>query len=100
MSKMLRGARKTTHTTFSLYPSEIRSFRAVAKPFGSIGRAIQVAVEVLYDRELYGSAQQRIDLDQLGPPDEVIEAGKERRELKAPMSCDLLDRTSKLIDEL
>jgi hypothetical protein len=97
MSKRLQGAEETTHTTFSLYPSEISSFRFMAKPFGSIGRAVQVAVEVLYDRAQRGIL---IDIEEVGPPDEVIEAGRDSKQLKSPMSCDLLGRTSLLIDEL
>ena len=65
----------------------------MAKPFGSIGRAVQVAVEVLYDR-----AQRDILIDveeEEGSPNDAIEG-----ELKSPMSCDLLDRTRSLIEWL
>lgn len=92
MARRLPEFERTKHVTFSLYPSEINTFRYMALPFGSVGRAMQVAAEILYDMAQRGSL---IDLDEEGPPADAVEG-----ELKAPMSCDLLPRTATLIDWL
>jgi len=106
--KTLPHAEATTHVTFSLFPSEILSIRKSAGIFGSIGRAIQVAVEALYDRVVRDKKEGLIDIDEGGPPPEVDDAFYENRktyqqkqtELKAPMSCDLVPRTARLIGVL
>lgn len=106
--KVLPNAEQTMHVTFSLFPSEISSIRRSAGVFGSVGRAVQVAVEVLYDRAVHHKENGLIDTEENGPPPEVEEAFYEnpktylqrQKELKAPMSCDLLPRIERLIREL
>lgn len=103
---MLPNADETTHVTFSLFPSQINSIRHAARSFGSVGRAVHVAVEVLY--ALRDKKNGLLGLDETGVPAEVEDAFCENREtykqkqleLRAPMSCNLLPRTAWLIGEL
>src|SRR5260370_1048424 len=104
--KTLPNAEATTHVTFSLFPSEINSIRKSAGIFGSVGRAVQVAVEVLH--AVRDKKNGLIEIEEEGPPPEVLEAyyenpaayRQEQTELKAPMSCDVVPRTARLMSEL
>jgi Arc/MetJ-type ribon-helix-helix transcriptional regulator len=80
---------KTTETSFSLHPSQVKTIRELAPHFGSKGRAIQVAIEILYEKaknnKLVGSG---------------LAAAAEPGDLKVPMSVSLLPRTERLLDWL
>lgn len=86
MSKLVKDAENTTRETFSLYPSTVTSLRSLAGHFGSIGRAIQIAVELLYQRAQQGE----------------LHSGKatDTAERKVPFSFFVLPRTKRLIEWL
>ena len=84
--------RKTMrHTSISVYPTIAKNLRVYAREFGSVGRAIQIGVEILYERL---RAQNKV----VG---EGISSQEERqKQLKRPMSIDTVPRTEFLIEYL
>ncbi len=96
MPTMLKNAANTKHISFSLYPSEIKRFRAVSAPLGSLGRALQVAAEVLYEL----AQRKKWVFWQFEASEEWLKERRDREELKAVMGCYLPENTIALIDRL
>lgn len=78
----------TENQSFSVYPTTLNSLRSLSGHFGSIGRAINVAVEILYYREREG-------LPLVGSGLASMEEKSE--DLKVPLSFSVIPRTKKLI---
>lgn len=89
-----------THmVTFSVYPSTAENIRSVSDQFGSVGRAIQVAIELLYERARNGKLFDDQDDDVIdslrGLPNSVLKGSHDK--LKVPFAFSILDRTEGLL---
>ena len=109
MSKMLPKSEETQRVAFSLYPSEVQDIREHAARWGTVSRALEIAVEVLWAWEdLWDRGLLRVDpktflpLEHLGlgVPEELVMKGKARPELKVPFACRVSNRTVRMIDAL
>ena|ERR1039458_4567329 len=80
----------TKNLCFSVYPTTAKSLRSLSGDFGSIGRAIQVAVEVLYYRVRHG-------LPVVGSG---LAAAEDKQGLKVPLTFSVLPRTKRLLEWL
>jgi hypothetical protein len=60
----------TETLTFRLRPESIRELKRLAAPYGGVGRAIQVAAEILQDRGYKGNKQVKAALAQKPARDE------------------------------
>ncbi len=85
--------RKTRHTGFSVYPTTAASIRSLASHFGSVGRAIQVAVELLY-------RDAREDPPHLHSTVAFASVEEKQQDLKVPLSFSILGRTERLTEWL
>lgn len=85
--------------TFSVYPATAENIRGMSDQFGSVGRAIQVAIELLYDRARRGELFDDQDDDVIdslrGFPNSVLKGSRDK--LKVPFAFSILDRTEKLL---
>jgi hypothetical protein len=101
MSRILPKSEGMKRVAFSLYPSDIQEIREEATPWGTVGRALEVAIEVIWDR-FQRNPKDVIPLGYLGlgVPEEVVAAGKPLPELKVPFACRLSARIVLIMDEL
>ena len=108
--KSLKKHDSTYSLCFSLYPTTVKSLRSLCGEWGSIGRAIQVAVEILVDR-LTPSLQEMMDSDGKKPAGgwtsahrlegDGLATDEERRQgLKVPFTFSVVTRTEKQIEWL
>jgi len=87
----MRLKRGVTHTSVSVYPTIGKSLRAYGRHFGSTSRAVQIGVEILYERW-------RRNEPLIGPGSAAEE--EQRKQIKRPLSIDTLPRTEFLIEVL
>jgi hypothetical protein len=85
----------TENLCFSLYPTTVKSLRSLCGEWGSIGRAIQVAVEIMVER-IYNPRPDRPALEGSG----LSSAEERTRELKIPLSFKVLPITKEQIEWL
>lgn len=94
----------TQMATFSVYPATAQNIRRVSEHFGSVGRGIQVAVEILYERaqkgELFEEPDWDVIDDDLSTLGRNVNSAEARETLKVPFAFSILDRTEKLIQFL
>jgi hypothetical protein len=91
--RRVKDAANPTRETFSLYPTTINSIRELAGHFGSIGRAIQIAVEILY-------RDARENPPRLHGREAFASVEEKQQELKVPFSFFMLPRTKRLVEWL
>jgi hypothetical protein len=87
---------KTRMASFSVYPATAHNIRSTSGHFGSVGRGIQVAVEILFERAQRGELlNEEPDWD---VQDDLIGVPREAQDnLKVPLGFSILHRTEKLI---
>jgi hypothetical protein len=100
------GKSRRRLATFSVYPATARKIRSTSDHFGSVGRAVEVAVEILYERarsgELFEDEDDEVIDDLRGLPRGLPHGSLKilRDNLKVPFAFSILPRTERLVEFL